>query len=130
MAQLISLNTFPSANGNLTVFERVLSGTIKRLFYIYDVGDGVRAGHRHHQDWHAMICLNGQCSVYVHDGDQEETYTLTRPDECLILEPHDWRQMDHFSAGAILLVLCNELYDPADYIYEPYPAVAALTSSL
>ncbi len=128
MARLISLNTFPSANGSLTVFEGVLPGTIERLFYIYDVGNGARAGHRHHRAWNALICVNGQCSVYVHDGDHEATYVLNKPDECLILEPRDWHRMDQFSEGAVLVVLSNEPYDKADYIYEPYPALLVTTN--
>jgi hypothetical protein len=128
MARLISLNTFPSANGNLTVFEGIMPGTIERLFYIYDVGNGIRAGHRHHQTWNALICLNGGCSVYIHDGQTEQTYLLNHPHDCLLLEPGDWHRIEEFTAGSILLVLANTLYDPADYIYDPYPALTTATA--
>lgn len=120
MAKLITLETFSSDSGNLTVFEKILPGTIKRAFYIYGAENAVRAGHRHRQAWNALICLNGQCRVYVHDGEQETWHLLDDPEKCLILEPRDWHLMDNFSKETILLVLSNEFYDKADYIYEKY----------
>jgi hypothetical protein len=129
MAQLIRLDTFSSDNGCLTVFEKVLPGTVQRVFYIYNVGDQARAGHRHVQAWNALICVSGRCEVYNNNGDDEETYVLDSPDLCLVLEPRDWHVMDRFSEGAVLLVMSNELYDKADYIYEPYPS-RVMSSSL
>lgn len=121
MARLIKLDTFHSGSGNLTVFEKLVPGTIKRVFYIYGTGDAVRGGHRHHETWNALICIHGQCSVYVNDGDEESKYLLDTPNTCLILEPKDWHTMQEFSEDAILLVLANEYYQKSDYIDPPYP---------
>lgn len=120
MPQLIRLNTFPSDAGNLTVFENIIPGTIKRVFYIYGTTEQQRGGHRHHKSWNALICLNGSCRVYSNDAVKEEYFFLNDPSQCLILEPKDWHIMDAFSKDAILLVLSNEYYDQADYIDEPY----------
>ncbi|GAB4051653.1 sugar 3,4-ketoisomerase [Spirosoma litoris] len=121
MAQLHELKTFTSGNGNLTVFEGIIPGTIQRVFYIYAAGKAARAGHRHIKSWNALICLSGSCRVYNHNGREETTFELTNPRQCLVLEPEDWHIMDEFSPDAILLVVSNELYDKDDYIYEPYP---------
>ncbi len=129
MATLYSLKTFASESGNLTVFEDIIPGTIERVFYIYGVGQTPRAGHRHHQSWNALICLNGRCRVYTHNGRNEETVYLSDPRQCLVLEPEDWHIMDEFSEDAILLVVSNQPYDKADYIYEPYPNSRALVHS-
>lgn len=120
MAKLYELQTFTSGNGNLTVFEDIIPGTIQRVFYIYEAGEKVRAGHRHHQTWHALICLSGSCRVYNNNGKEEQEFQLINPRQCLVLEPQDWHVMDRFSDNAILLVLSNQLYDKNDYIYEPY----------
>jgi len=125
MAHLIELATFSSESGNLTVFEKIMPGPINRLFYIYGADNAVRAGHRHHKAWNALICLNGSCRVYVHDGNEETYFILNEPRQCLIIEPRDWHTMDSFTKEAILLVLSNELYDKADYIYENYPTLQA-----
>ncbi|AUD02692.1 sugar 3,4-ketoisomerase [Spirosoma pollinicola] len=121
MAKLYELKTFESEKGNLTVFEGIIPGVIQRVFYIYQAGHTVRAGHRHHRAWNALICLSGSCRVYNHNGLKEERFLLTNPRQCLVLHPEDWHTMDEFSDDAILLVVSNELYDKDDYIYEPYP---------
>lgn len=123
MPNLIELNTFHSEAGNLTVFEKMMPGTIKRVFYIYGAGHIPRGGHRHKKTWNALICLHGKCRVYVHDGEEENHYLLEQPTTCLILDPRDWHTMEDFSEDAILLVLSNEYYDLHDYIDTPYPEV-------
>lgn len=120
MPQLVELSTFDTSAGNLTVFEKIIPGTIKRVFYIYGAGDTQRGGHRHHKAWNALICIHGNCRIYSNDGETEEYFLLDNPVSCLILEPKDWHIMDSFSEDAILLVLSNEYYDRADYIDEPY----------
>jgi hypothetical protein len=121
MANIIDLDTFTSSSGSLTVYNNVLPGDIKRVFYIYGAEQATRGGHRHHRAWNALICLAGSCSVYVHNGQQEQDFLLDSPTQCLMLEPQDWHVMSGFSADAILLALSNEPYDMADYVDEPYP---------
>lgn len=123
MPSLIELNTFHSDAGNLTVFEKMMPGTIRRVFYIYGAGPIPRGGHRHKKTWNALICLHGKCRVYVHDGEEDNHFFLENPATCLILEPRDWHTMEDFSEDAILLVLSNEYYDLSDYIDAPYPEI-------
>lgn len=116
------LDTFHSETGNLTVFEKLMPGAVKRVFYIYGAPDkSQRGGHRHHKTWNTLICVHGSCNVYVNNGESEFNYTLDSPEACLILKPEDWHIMDSFSDDAILLVLANEFYDKEDYIDAPYP---------
>jgi hypothetical protein len=122
MAKLIDLKTFTDSRGNLTVIERVIPFDIKRIFYIYGVDSSVRGGHRHHKTIQAAICLKGRCRITNNDGiNARQEFLLERPDQCLILEPRDWHQMDQFSSDAILMVLASEYFLSEDYIYEPYP---------
>jgi len=121
MAKLYELKTIFSEDGKLTVFEDLIPGAIRRVFYIYEAGQKVRGGHRHHRTWHALICMKGTCRIYTHDGSEEKEFWLVNPSQCLVLEPEDWHVMDGFSNDAILLVISNQLYDKDDYIYEPYP---------
>ena len=120
MAKIHQLKTFTAGDGNLTVFESILPGVIQRVFYIYEAGQTARAGHRHKKAWNALICLRGSCRVYTHNGQEETTFQLSDPRQCLVLEPEDWHVMDAFSEDAILLVISNQLYDKDDYIHEPY----------
>lgn len=120
MAKLLDLRTFTDARGNLTVIERILPFDIKRIFYIYGVDSSRRGGHRHHKTIQAAISLCGRCTIYNHNGAQEEIFELDKPNKCLILEPNDWHEMYNFSRDAILMVLASEHFDPNDYIFDRY----------
>ena len=37
---------------------------------------------------------------------------MDQPSKCLIIEPHDWHTMHHFTPDAVLLVLASEPFDP------------------
>lgn len=120
MAYLIDLKTFTDTRGNLTVVERVIPFSIKRIFYIYGVDESVRGGHRHKQTFQAAVCIKGHCHIHNNNGKKKEIFVLDNPSKCLILEPEDWHTMDNFTPDAILMVLASEYFDPNDYIFEPY----------
>jgi hypothetical protein len=123
MAKLIQLDTFESDAGDLTVFEKILPGEIKRIFYIRGQVGHERGGHRHVNTWQALISISGSCRVFVDNKDVQEYYALDSPEKCLLLAPEDWHVMDEFEEGSILLVLANTIYDKDDYIFEPYEQV-------
>jgi len=119
MPQLIELPTFGSETGRLTVFEKILSNDVKRVFYIYGVAPGEqRANHGHKKSWNALIPVAGSCRVYVKNDQSEQTFLLNNPSQCLLIEPGDWHIMDEFSSDAVLLVMSNEYYDKDDYFKE------------
>ncbi len=120
MAYLLDLKTFTDKRGNLTVIEKVIPFEVKRIFYIYGVDDSIRGGHRHHKTVQAAICIRGTCKIYNNDSAIETTFSLDRPDKCLILEPQDWHQMFEFSEDAILMVLASEYFNQDDYIFDKY----------
>lgn len=119
MAELIELPTHVDSRGSLTVVDRVLPFDIKRVYFIYGLEDE-RGGHRHRRTRHAAVAIKGSCRVDVDDGDRQSRFELQRPDQCLILEPHEWRTLSGFSDDAVILFITSTHYDPDDYIYEPY----------
>ncbi len=119
----MNLKTHHDARGNLTVIndiEKELPFKVKRVFYIYDVDDSLRGGHRHKITFQAAICLNGSCVISNNDGQKVEEYLLDDAGKCLILEPKDWHVMSNFSENAVLLVFASESFDANDYIYDKY----------
>jgi len=123
MATLINLKSIRDDRGSLTVLdnlEKCLPFPVKRIFYIQHASGSVRGGHRHFFTEHAVICLVGRCMVTIHNGKEEQEICLNSPDKCLIIDKNDWHTMHHFSSNAILLALASTIYDPSDYIYQPY----------
>ena len=121
MAHIIHLQSFADKRGSLTVIEKTVPFNIKRIFYIYGVDGSIRGGHRHKKTIQAAICIQGSCNINSTNGESAlTTFTLNRPDQCLIIDPADWHTMDSFSADAILMILASEYFDEDDYIYEAY----------
>lgn len=90
---------------------------IRRVYYMYDTGAGVRRGfHAHISLRQVLICVHGSCRVLLDDGHEKATVLLDKPNEGLVLDSCVWREMFDFSADAVLMVLASELYDEADYI--------------
>ncbi|GAA4318130.1 FdtA/QdtA family cupin domain-containing protein [Compostibacter hankyongensis] len=120
MAHIIDLTTHSDKRGSLTVIEKDIPFPVKRIFYIYGVDKSVRGGHRHHSTIQAAICVHGSCIVSNDNGSQQEDFVLDHPGKCLILQPEDWHTMHDFTPDAVLLVMASTVFDPADYIFEPY----------
>lgn len=90
---------------------------IKRVYYMYDTGEGVRRGfHAHKCLEQILICIHGSCKILLDNGTEKETVLLDKPYEGLYVSNDMWREMYDFSPDAVLMVLASELYDEADYI--------------
>jgi dTDP-4-dehydrorhamnose 3,5-epimerase-like enzyme len=123
MAVLRELKTIMSPSAKLTVLETEedIAFQINRVFYIYDIAkDTIRGGHRHRKNIQALVCVSGNCEVYINNGAREDIFYLDNPKKCLLLDPKDWHKIYRFSDDAILLVLASEHYDVGDYIDEEY----------
>ena len=120
MPKIFTLPVHSSTKGDLTVFENILPGSLKRIYYITNADGETRGGHRHVRAWQALICLQGSCDIYVETIDKKSVFNLDEPYKVLILEPQDWHILENLSDNAIILVVSNENYDPEDYIYPSY----------
>ena len=123
MAHIIELNTFIDQRGNLSVIDDVQSTLpfkIKRVFYIYNIDDSQRGGHRHYKTLQAAICINGSCTVSCNNGKEKKVFKLDSANKCLIINSNDWHIVENFAEGSILLVFASEKFDYKDYIFEPY----------
>ena len=90
---------------------------IKRVYYMYDTGEGVRRGfHAHKCLEQILICVHGSCKILLDNGTEKEIVPLDKPYEGLYVSNDMWREMYDFSPDAVLMVLASELYDEADYI--------------
>ena len=119
MTYIIDLPNFKDDTGNLTVIEKVLPFTVKRVYFISDI-NSKRGGHRHKKNVQALICLGGSCEIYLNNNKREKRVVLDSPNKCLIIDPKEWHTMDKFTKGSMLLVLASENYDADDYIDKKY----------
>jgi dTDP-4-dehydrorhamnose 3,5-epimerase len=100
---------------------------VARIYYIFGNNPGVERGfHAHERLTQWAICVTGSCVMRVDDGTMSADVTLDRPDLAIEIGSMIWREMRHFSANAVLLVLASAHYDTDDYIrdYDQFLAKA------
>ncbi len=117
--QLIKLDRFYDVRGSLTpVYNQVhIPFDIARTYYLYDVPGGMnRGGHAHKQLQQLIVCVMGAFDVVLDDGTQQKTVRLERAYYGLYIPSMIWRELIHFSSGAICLVLASLPYDEHEYL--------------
>ena len=117
--EIIDLQRHGDDRGRLVALEEghEIPFDIKRVYYIYYTGQGVRRGyHSHRRLEQILICIKGSCRIHLDDGRNTEEITLDNPTKGLYISSHMWREMYDFTEDAVLLVLASELYDESDYI--------------
>lgn len=105
--------------GQLVALEELkdIPFEIKRVYYMYDTGEGVRRGYHAHKSLEQiLICIHGSCKILLDDGTEKEVVELEKPYEGLYVSNAMWREMFDFSPDAVLMVLASEYYDESDYI--------------
>ena len=116
---IIKFQKHGDSRGQLIALEELkeIPFQIKRVYYMYDTGKGVRRGfHAHKKLKQILICVHGQCKIHLDDGHSTAEVLLNKPYEGLYVDNNMWREMYDFSPDAVLLVLASELYDESDYI--------------
>lgn len=119
MTKLIKLPTITDERGHLTVLENCLPFSIKRIYWMYQLNEKSRGGHRHKMTRQAAVLIAGECDFLIKNSTGESVIHLDKPDQCLIIEPEDWHVLKSFKPNTVVLMIASELYDPSDYINEP-----------
>lgn len=126
----IQFDSKGDARGQLIALESLSEQVpfeIKRVYYIFDTTPGtVRGNHAHKNLKQVLICVSGACTISCElpDGTKVE-HRLDWPNRGLLIAGLVWRQMEHFSKDAVLIVLASEHYDESDYIRD-YDAFRSL----
>lgn len=134
-AKLHSLPLIKDLRGALTFGEldQHLPFTPQRFFVVFDVPSReVRGEHAHLKLHEFLVCLRGSCSVALDDGKVREEVLLDSPTIGLHVPPRLWRVHYKYSPDAILLSLCSDPYDAADYVrnYDDFLAINGSESAL
>lgn len=118
-AQLLPIPLIVDLRGSLVFGEigRHLPFDPKRFFVVFDVpGAEVRGEHAHHELHEFLICLKGSISVAMDDGESHDEVRLDDPTVGLHIPPKLWRVHYKYSADAVMLSLCSDIYRADDYI--------------
>ena len=121
LIQTINFIELGDSRGNLLSLEgnKNVPFEIKRVYYIYNTGNGVSRGfHAHKELLQLAICISGSCRFIMDNGTNKEEITLNSPSTGLLIPNMIWHEMHDFSKNCVLMVLASEIYDETDYIRE------------
>jgi len=108
---------FPDVNGSLTVLSQESDPFhVARTFCIVADSGMVRGEHAHRSCSQFIVCLTGHFSVEVSDGTATRTFELTQCSEGLLVPPMIWAKETARRDESVLLVLCDEPFDEAEYL--------------
>ena len=98
-------------------YEKSLPFVPKRYFLVFDVpSTDVRGEHAHRECHQFLVCVKGNCSVVVDDGQNRAEVLLNRPNLGIHVPPLVWATEYKYSEDAVLMVLASETYRAEDYI--------------
>lgn len=115
----INFQKHGDSRGNLVVAEtgKEFPFVVKRIYYIYGVGEGIKRGFHSHKNLEQVyIAIHGSCKVTLTDGKSSKTVSLDNPSEGLYIGHNVWREIFDFSPDGVLLVLASDIYSEDDYI--------------
>lgn len=119
--QLVQLPKFLDERGNLSFFEneKQIPFSIRRTYWIYDVPGGEkRGGHAYKTQQEFIVALSGSFDVLLDDGKEKKRFSLNRSYCGLYVPKMIWRQIENFSTNSLALIVSDQFYNRADYIYD------------
>jgi dTDP-4-dehydrorhamnose 3,5-epimerase-like enzyme len=97
--------------------DRNVPFDIQRVYYVFATGSDVHRGQHAHRNLNQLaVTVRGSVTMMLDDGDGPVEVVLDDPSQGLLLGRMVWRELYNFSADCVLMVLADQLYDPADYI--------------
>ncbi len=133
--KVIQIKTIPTADaGELSFFEgtKEIPFSIKRIYYISKVPEGVRRGfHAHKELKQLLFCPYGRIQLVLENRRGREEIELSDPSIGVIIEECTWREMLWLQKDSVLCVAASDFYDIGDYIrnYDEFKKHIASTTT-
>lgn len=121
--ELIAFRGMPAEDRLVVPFEaeREVPFPIRRVFTVQARRAGLIGGrHAHRVCRQLLVCVHGVCEVTCRaDPDDVRVIRLDRPDQGLLVPASIWAEQRYMSDETVLMVLCDQPFDPNDYIRDP-----------
>lgn len=89
---------------------------VARVFTVTAPANAVRGNHAHKRCAQFLVCAQGRIEVGCFDGEKSAKFLLEAPNRGLLVPPGVFATETYLTDGALLMVLCDQPYDEADYL--------------
>lgn len=117
--RIIQLPKIFDKRGNLSFFEncKQIPFQLARVYWIYDVPGGeLRGSHAFKEQQEFIVAISGSFDITVHNGYEEQTFSMNRSYYGLYIPKMVWRRIDNFSTNSLALIVSDRKFDERDYI--------------
>jgi len=117
--QIVTYPRIAAVDGQLSIFETGanIPYPMKRVFTVLANAGELRGQHAHKACSQILVCLSGEIIVHCDDGlGGTCSHALRRDTQALLVPPGIWASEEYRIDNSVLLVLCDQGYDPDDYI--------------
>jgi dTDP-4-dehydrorhamnose 3,5-epimerase-like enzyme len=117
---------------NFMEYGKALPFPVKRAFWLHHIAPGQwRGRHGHRDNQLILVAVAGSCRVHLDDGRTKEAVPLEDPGKGLLVGTWVWHELTDFAPGSVILVLCSDLYDEAEYLrnYDEFKRLVAARSA-
>jgi dTDP-4-dehydrorhamnose 3,5-epimerase-like enzyme len=115
---MIDLPRYSRADGEVVIAEMCaqVPFSIVRMYMLRGPLGGERGKHAHRLCSQLMICVYGAIEIVCDDGKDQRSFMLDRHDRALFVPPTLWNTVIFRQPEAALAVLCDRIYEDADYV--------------
>ena len=89
---------------------------VKTIIIVKGNKNETRGRHAHRHVTQYLVCVHGKCRVLCDDGANKKIFELADTTHALLLPPGIWAEQTYLEQDTTLMVVCDALYDEADYI--------------
>ena len=76
----------------------------------------VRGKHAHKKLSQRVICVQGSIRIEIQTLKKKQASSILGVGDFVDIAPYSWRELEALADSSVALVLCDQRYDPDDYI--------------
>jgi len=127
---IVEIPRFSDPRGSLSFAEwRHLPFDVQRVFWIYDVKEGMtRGGHAHCECAEVVFAVSGSFDMFVDNGEETAVFHIDDPSKGIYIGKSVWCELRNFAPGTVCVVVASVPYMKDGYIndYEEFKKKNAL----
>jgi dTDP-4-dehydrorhamnose 3,5-epimerase-like enzyme len=118
--RLIELPRYAREDGEIVVAQAFnqVPFVMARVFTLTAPRGARRGEHAHRRCTQFMLCVHGSVDVLCDDSRDKEVFALDRNNLALCVPPTIWNTLVFKEEGSVVMVLCDRLFEEADYLRE------------
>lgn len=117
--KLIDVPTYTDERGVISVLDKELPFTVKRVFWLHHIVEGKdRGAHALLDSSEIMVAVSGSFVVDLDDSEYKTSILLDTPDKGLLIRPGVWFRTHSYKNNGVSLILAEVKYAKDKYTYD------------